>query len=80
MVQKIDDIDSYFPPLYDFLGAVYTADGSAAAAGYPSLDRRINEVILQLDNLQQGMDITVKSVTPYVREPSKYPKPFSDKQ
>jgi len=77
MVQKIDDIDSYFPPLYGFLGAVYSEDGGGVADGYPSIDKRINEVILQLDALQKDMNTTLKNVSPYVREPSKYPKPFS---
>lgn len=76
MVQKIDDIESYFPPLYSFLGAVYDADAGAELAGYPSVDKRLNEVILQLDDLQKDMRTTLRNVTPYIREPSRYPKPF----
>jgi len=78
MVQKIDDIDSYFPPLYSFLGAVYSGDASAELAGYPSVDKRLNEVILQLDDLQKDMRTTLKNVTPYIREPGRYPKPFEN--
>ena len=68
MVQKIDDIDSYFPPLYDFLGALYE---SPNVDGYPSVDKRLNEVILQLDEMQQDVSTTLKHVSPYIREPTR---------
>ena len=68
MVQKIDDIDSYFPPLYDFLGAVYE---SPALDGYPSIDKRLNEVIMQLDEMQKEVTTTLKHVSPYVIEPTR---------
>ena len=77
MVQKIEDIDSYFPPLYDFLGAVYT-DEVAGLAEYPSVDLRLNEVILALDKIQEDAAATRKLVTPYVIEPTRYPKPFEE--
>ncbi len=74
MIQKIDDIDGYFPPLYNFLGAVYDSDG--AAVDYPSVDLRLNEVILMLGKVQEDVIATRKLVTPYIREPTKHPRPF----
>nr|MDA3926610.1 hypothetical protein [Kiritimatiellia bacterium] len=76
MVQKIDNIDSYFPPLYNFLGAIYIGNGKAASDSYPSVDKRLNEVMLQLDDLQQDMTTTLKYISPYIREPTKRPRPF----
>jgi len=80
MVQKIDAIDSYFTPLYSFLGAVYTEKSSDAATSYPSVDKRLNEMIMQLDQLQKDMKITLKNVSPHVREPSRYPRPFEERE
>jgi len=78
MVDKIEDIDSYFPPLYDFLGAVYDTD--ATTADYPSVDLRLNEVIQILDKVQQDAAATRQLVTPYVIEPKKRPRPFDTEQ
>lgn len=79
MVQKIDDIDGYFPPLYDFLGAVY--DGNATVAtDYPSVDQRLNEVILILDKIQKDAAATRKQVTPINIEPTRYPRPFEERE
>ena len=75
MIEKIDNIDGYFPPLYDFLGAVYSGDESAVS-GYPSVDIRINEILLMLEDLQKDASATRKLVTPYVIEPKKRPRPF----
>ncbi len=75
MVQKIETIDSYFPPLYDFLGAVYTGDGSSLA-DYPSVDLRLNEVLLTLDKVREDAAETRRLVTPYTIEPTRRPRPF----
>ena len=75
MVQKIEDIDSYFPPLYQFLGAVYTGDG-VTIGDYPSVDLRLNEVILNLDKVREDAEAIRKLVTPYVIETGKRPRPF----
>ena len=78
MIQKIDDIDGYFPPLYNFLGAVY--EGGAVSADYPSVDIRLNEALLMLEKIQADSDATRKLVTPYTREPSRYPRPFEERE
>lgn len=80
IVQKIDDIDSYFPALYDFLGAVYTGDENSALEGYPSVDKRINEIIRQLDEIQKDVRATRNHVSPYIIEPTRRPKPFDKKE
>ncbi|MFA7171891.1 MAG: hypothetical protein WC340_00510 [Kiritimatiellia bacterium] len=77
IVQKVDDINSYFPPLYTFLGAVYSGgDPRREIAGYPSVDKRLNEVILRLEELQKDMSVTTKNVSPRIIEPTKRPRPF----
>lgn len=77
VVQKLDDIDSYFPPLYTFLGTVYSGgDPRLEIADYPSVDKRLNEVILRLEELQKDVSVTVKNVSPHIIEPTKRPRPF----
>ncbi|MDD2600884.1 MAG: hypothetical protein PHO37_16955 [Kiritimatiellae bacterium] len=77
IVQKVEENNSYFPPLYTFLGAVYTdGDPRLDIAGYPSVDKRLNEVVLRLEELQRDMSITVKNVSPHIIEPTKRPRPF----
>lgn len=78
MIQKIDDIDGYFPPLYNFLGAVY--EGDEASADYPSVDLRLNKIIQMLEKIQTDSAATRKLVTPYNIEPSRYPRPFEERE
>ncbi|MFO7937180.1 MAG: hypothetical protein R6V06_06200 [Kiritimatiellia bacterium] len=75
MIEKIDHIDGYFPPLYSFLGAVDSGD-QAVLSEYPSMDTRINEVLLLLEKVLEDTTATRKLVTPYIIEPEKRPRPF----
>ncbi len=75
LVQSIKEIESYFPPLYDFLGAVYTGDGQTFA-DYASVDLRLNELLLVLDKVREDAAATRELVTPYVIETGKRPRPF----
>jgi hypothetical protein len=75
LVKSIKEIESYFPPLYDFLGAVYTGDGQTFT-DYASVDLRLNELLLVLDKVREDAAATRELVTPYVIETGKRPRPF----
>lgn len=50
---KVDDIDSYFTPLYTFLGLPYEPAAQDVLAVYPSVDERINELNTQLKAIRE---------------------------
>ncbi|MEI7900804.1 MAG: hypothetical protein WCK89_11160 [bacterium] len=74
MTKKVDAIDSYFTPLYAFLGLVYDPANEKLLKGYPSVDIRINELFLQLEALQKDVSAIRKQVTPITIEPTKHPR------
>ena len=49
MEDKLADIDSYFSPLYSFLGLVYDPKKDDLVQRYPSLDLRVNALSEELD-------------------------------
>lgn len=53
MAGKIDDIDSYFTPLYAFLGLPYEPADQAVLAAYPSVDERINDLTDQINAIRK---------------------------
>jgi hypothetical protein len=62
--KKMDAIDSYFTPLYAFLGLVYDPASNDRLADYPSVDLRINELFLQLEALRKDVSTIRQQVTP----------------
>lgn len=50
--RKLDAIDSYFTPLYSFLGVVYDPNSDEALRSYPTVDERFNSLFLELDALR----------------------------
>ena len=72
MAKKIDAIDSYFTPLYAFLGLAYDPANADLLASYPSVDVRINELFLQLEAVRKDVDFIRVRITPIVIEPTKY--------
>lgn len=52
MSRKMDAIDSYFTPLYSFLGVVSDPNSDEALRSYPSVDERFNSLFLELDALR----------------------------
>ena len=67
--KKIDAIDSYFTPLYAFLGLVYDPANNDLLATYPSVDTRINALFMQIEALQKDVSYVRLRVTPMVYEP-----------
>lgn len=74
MSRKIDDIDGYFTPLYAFLGLVYDPDNSAQVAAYPSLDKRINELSVQIEAVRQDIADFREWATPRNIDTAKRPR------
>ena len=74
MTQKIDAIDSYFTPLYAFLGLVYDPANDGLMAGYPTVDERINELYLQQQAIRQDIADFRYMMTPRNIEPVKRPR------
>ena len=64
MSQKIDAIDSYFTPLYAFLGLPYDPDNNDLLATYPSIDERINMLYQQQETMQQDVSSLRTWLTP----------------
>ncbi len=74
MAKKIDDIDSYFTPLYTFLGLAYDPPNNDLLATYPSVDVRINELFLQLDAVRKDIADMREWLKPRNIEPTKHPR------
>ena len=74
MANKIDAIDSYFTPLYAFLGLVYDPDNADLIAAYPSLDERINELYLQQEATRKDLAALREWLTPRNIDPVKRPR------
>jgi chromosome segregation ATPase len=75
LVQRVDDIDHYFTPLYAFLGIVYDPANEDVVKQYPSMDARFNDVAAQLETLQKAVaDIRKNMIVTTVVEPSRYPR------
>jgi hypothetical protein len=73
MVQKIDDIDSYFTPLYAFLGLVYDPANQDQVAAYPSIDARLNELRADIEDVRKAVaDVRQNIIVPIVIEPTKH--------
>lgn len=73
LVQRIDDIDHYFPSLFNFLGAVYDPANEDVLKAYPSVDTRLNELAAAAAALQRAVaDIRNHMMVPTVIEPGKY--------
>ena len=74
MNQKIDAIDSYFTPLYAFLGLVYDPANDGLMAGYPTVDERINELYLQQQAIREDIASFRDMLTPRNIDPVKRPR------
>jgi prefoldin subunit 5 len=75
LVKKVDDIDSYFTPLYTFLGVVYDPANQDLLEAYPSVDVRINDLSARLDALQKEVaDFRRLMVSPRIVEPTRTPR------
>ena len=72
LANKVDAIDSYFTPLYAFLGLDYDPANADLMAAYPSVDLRLNELLLQIEALQKDLAY-VKERVPRIVEPIRYP-------
>lgn len=66
-------VDSYFTPLYRFLGTVYDPQ-AVEAAQYPSLDVRVNALQESVDKTRQEISELKEWVTHRVIEPVKRPR------
>ncbi len=74
MTQKIEIIDSYFTPLYAFLGLVYDPANQSRLAAYPTVDERINELYLQQQAIREDIAAFRYMMTPRNIEPTKHPR------
>jgi len=74
MAGKIDAIDSYFTPLYTFLGLVYDPKANDILSTYPSMDERINELSQQIETLRKELADLRYMLTPRNIEPTKHPR------
>lgn len=74
MSKKVDAIDSYFVPLYTFLGVVYDPANSDLVAAYPSVDARINELFLQVDAIRTEVTALRDALTPRNIDPGRHPR------
>ena len=72
MAKKIEDIDSYFTPLYAFLGLSYDPANNDLLAAYPSVDVRINELFMQLEAVRKDIASLREWLTPRNIEPTRY--------
>jgi len=70
--KKVDRVDSYFPALYAFFGVVYDPANGDMYATYPSVDKRINELFIQLDTLQADVTYIKNRLTYRTYETPKY--------
>ncbi len=55
LAQQVSNIDSYFSPLYLFLGLSYDPANQDLLTAYPSFDERINELTRQTIQIRQEM-------------------------
>ena len=69
---KLDNIDSYFTPLYAFLGLAYDPANQDLIATYPSVDERLNGIALQLDATHKELSEFHRMLTPRIIEPTKH--------
>ncbi|HOE61327.1 MAG TPA: hypothetical protein P5125_02560 [Kiritimatiellia bacterium] len=69
MEKRLADIDSYFTPLYAFLGLVYDPANEAVLAAYPTLDKRISALDEKLVQLQRDLAALRESLEPRTKEP-----------
>lgn len=74
MAQKLDAIDSYFTPLYAFLGLAYDPSNVDLIAAYPSLDERINALYLQQEVIREDIAALRQWLTPRNIDPVKRPR------
>lgn len=73
LVQRVDDIDHYFPSLFGFLGVVYDPANEDVLKAYPSVDARLNELAVAAIALQRAVaDIRKNMMVPTVIEPGRY--------
>ena len=70
--KKVDQVDSYFPALYAFFGVLYDPANADMYATYPSVDKRINELFIQLDTLQADVTYIKNRLTYRTYERPKY--------
>ena len=73
MAVKIDNIDSYFTPLYAFLGLAYDPANQDLIATYPSVDERINALTLQIDAVHKEVSDIRYMLSPRIIEPTHRP-------
>lgn len=74
MAQKLDAIDSYFIPLYAFLGVAYDPSNTALLAAYPSVDERLNTLYLQQEVIREDIAALRQWLTPRNIDPVKRPR------
>lgn len=72
--KRLEAIDSYFTPLYAFLGVVYDPASDDLLAAYPSVDVRLNELFLQSEELRKDIAALRVFLTPYNIDPVKRPR------
>ena len=70
---KVDNIDSYFTPLYAFLGLTYDPANQDLIAAYPSIDERINDLAFQLAATHKELTEFHRMMTPVIIEPTHRP-------
>jgi len=75
-IGKIDErtsaIDGHFMPLCTFLGLPYDLSNSDALAAYPSVDKRLNALALQIEAVRKDVADVRHLFPPQVMEPTKY--------
>jgi len=69
MGKRLDTIDSYFTPLYAFLGLVYDPKSDDVLAAYPTVDARITALASQLDTLRKDIADLREWLAPRTIEP-----------
>ncbi|MDX9867068.1 MAG: hypothetical protein RBT78_04010 [Kiritimatiellia bacterium] len=69
MEKRLAAIDSYFTPLYAFLGLVYDPANDAALAAYPTLDKRISALDEQLVQMRRDLAALREGLGPRRMEP-----------
>ncbi len=71
MGKRLDTIDSYFTPLYAFLGLAYDPNSDAALAANPTVDARITALAGQLDALRKDIADLREWLAPRTIEPAR---------
>ena len=72
MAVKIDNIDSYFTPLYAFLGLTYDPANQDLIAMYPSIDERVNDLFVRIEAVRKEVAEIHYMITPHMIEPKKH--------